>query len=137
LAEQGNLDLYICLHPISSPPDLDPEFIYPEGDSYIPIDPIGAVILIAEMYFQSPQNFKEVLGKIAEPPDLLVTYIHLITNHLDDTSLNIVDAITFLGLYLLALLSPSDIPDLKDPDSPSATEFFTCLQVQALRFYLI
>jgi hypothetical protein len=108
--------------------DFDPDAVYPDGDSYIPIDPLGSLLLFANKYSLNPDQMEDFLQQYTSK-DLLTVHQRLVNYYLDEASFNIIDAILLLGLHLSTKLSPNDIPLLHDPTTSSSSDFLEYLQV--------
>jgi hypothetical protein len=110
------------------PDDIDLETSYPEGDSFIPIDPVGALLLFTSTYTHDPNIINEVTATYSSN-DLLAMHRYLVDVYLDEASLNVVDAIILLGMMIQQRLLPEDIPSFSSPQDPAPSEFLEYLQV--------
>jgi hypothetical protein len=114
---------------VSPPPDeIDLETSFPEGDSFVPIDPVGALLLFACTYTHDPNVINEVTAAYSST-DLLAMHRCLVDAYLDEASLNVVDAIILLGMTIGQRLLPEDLPSFTSPQDPAPSEFLEYLQV--------
>jgi hypothetical protein len=111
------------LFSFSLPEDVDPDTVYPEGDTFISIDPIGSLLLLANDYTRdsatAPGGHEYSLSM----------HMRLVDEYLDDAPLSVVDAIVLLGIKVEEDLTKEDIPPFTDPESPEAAGFLEYLQV--------
>jgi len=115
--------------------DMDLDSVYPDGDSFIPIDTLGSLLLFTKKYSVYPEEVEIFLNGYTSK-QLLEIHQRLVESYLDEASFNIIDAILLLGLHLSTKLSPNDIPLLKNPttsSSPSPSpDFLDYIQVTSL-----
>lgn len=117
---------------ISPPPDeIDLETSYPEGDSFIPIDPIGSLLLFATAYSYDQNVISETFSAYSST-DLLAMHRYLVDAYLDEATWNVVDAIVLLGMMIVQRLLPVDLPSFTSPQDPAPSEFLEYLQVSSL-----
>lgn len=124
------------------PEDIDPDSVYPDGDSFIPIDPLGSLLLFSNKYTLNPTDTETCLLKHSTK-DLLSLHKRLVDSYLDEASFNIIDAILLLGLHLSTSISSEDLPSFVDPTDAPSSDFLEYLQVpslplsESLRFNLL
>lgn len=107
---------------------LDPDFVYPQGDSFIQVDGHGSLLLLASSYQYSRNGLENFLARTPNR-DLLVWYQRVVDEHLEDASLNVVDAIVLLGMIIEKQLTTADMPPFDVPHQPDSIEFLECLHV--------
>jgi hypothetical protein len=122
----GSLDpskLYESLFSYSLPEDVDPDAVYPLGDTFISIDPIGSLLLLANEYT------RDAAIAPGGHEDSLSMHMRLVDEYLDDAPLSVVDAIVLVGIRVEKDLTKENTPPFKDPESPEAASFLEYLQV--------
>jgi len=108
--------------------ELEQELVYPEGDSFIPISPLGCLLLLAASYSFSPTEI-DTLFQSQESLKLLKLHQDLVAEYLDGAALNVTDAILLLGMLLEPHLTETNMPSFKDPQNLETSEFLEYLQV--------
>jgi hypothetical protein len=119
--------LYQYVH---NPPsnDVDLESSYPEGDEFIPIDPVGSLLLLATSYSTNPADLEKLLTNI-QNADCLSMHRRLVDSYLDEATFNVIDAIVLLGMIIEKRLTTNDLPSFASPQDPAPSEFLEYLQV--------
>jgi hypothetical protein len=115
--------LYDSLFSSSLPEDVDPDTVYPEGDTFISINPIGSLLLLANEYTSDSVSVP------GANEDLLSMHRRLVDEYLDDAPLSVVDAIVWLGIRIEKDLTKEDFPPFTDPETPEAAGFLEYIQV--------
>ena len=108
--------------------ELEPELVYPEGDSFIPVSPLGCLLLLAASYTFSPID-ASTLFQGQESAKLLKLHQELVAEYLDGSAMNVTDAILLLGMLLEPHLTEANMPSFDDPQSLETSEFLEYLQV--------
>jgi Uncharacterised protein family, YAP/Alf4/glomulin len=115
---------------IRNPPvdesDLDSQ--YPEGDSVIPINEEGCLLLLAHASTTHLSDIETILNKFPTK-ETLALHQNVVATSLDGANLALIDAIILLGLLLLPNLKPTDIPPFTAPTDPDPTAFLQYIQV--------
>ena len=124
---------------VSPPPDdVDLETNYPEGDSFVLIDPLGCLLLFASNYTHNPSVITEATAAYSRT-DLLAMHRYLVNAYLDEATFNVIDAIILLGLMIAHRLLPEDLPpfiSLQDPVSSGILEYLQVLLLPLRRFII-
>jgi hypothetical protein len=126
LAQQIGLSpKYLYEHTLSSPlpENIDPDSVYPEGDTFIPIDQTGSILILANLYLDDSASTP------VDNEDLFSWHMSIVDQHLDDAPFSVVDAILFLGMKVEEHLTAEDMPSFEDPQSSEASSFLDYLQV--------
>ena len=115
---------------IQNPPsnDVDLESSYPEGDEFIPIDPVGSLLLLATSYSTDPADLEKLLAD-TQNTDCLPMHRRLVDSYLDEATFNVIDAIVLLGMIIEKRLTTNDLPSFSSPQGPAPSEFLEYLQV--------
>jgi hypothetical protein len=104
------------------------ELSYPEGDGFIPISPVGCLLLFASSYVYDTNDFENVLHKLGSK-DALAMHKSLVYKYLDEPPLNVVDAIILIGILVTQKLTAQDLPSFTTPQDPAPSQFLEYLQV--------
>ena len=117
-------------HYLQNPPsnDVDLEWSYPEGDEFIPIDPVGSLLLLATSYSTNPTDLEKLLTD-SQNTDCLSMHRRLVDSYLDEATFNVIDAIVLLGMIIEKRLTTKDLPSFANPQGPAPSEFLEYLQV--------
>ena len=107
---------------------MDLESSYPEGDGFIPIDPIGSLLLLTTSYATDSTDLEKLLNDIPTK-DCLATHQRLVDSYLDEANFNVIDAIVLLGMIIEKRLTPPDLPSFTNPQDPAPSKFLEYLQV--------
>lgn len=106
----------------------DPDTQYPEGDSVIPINGEGCLLLLAQASCKPLSDLETILNK-TPAKETLALHQTLVATFLDGANLALIDAIILLGLLILPNLKPTDIPPFTAPTDPDPTAFLQYIQV--------
>jgi hypothetical protein len=116
--------------------DLDPHTIYPMGDEYITLNPIGCLLLFAASYFYKTGVEGITVQSILDSQSskiLLLMHQRMVNEFIDDASLNTLDAIVFVGLLVAERLSAEDFPPfhLQNPACVSVLRYAQVLSISS------
>ena len=101
---------------------------YPEGDSVIPIDGVGCLLLLAHASTSHLPDLRTILHKSAAKPNLIL-HQRLVADYLHGANLAVVDAIVLLGMLIESNLERRDLPTFTGPTDPAPKQFLEYIQV--------
>lgn len=112
---------------VKAPPsdNVDLETSYPEGDTFIPIDPLGSLLLLVGTRISDLELLLE--GK----KNNLAIHRRLVNSYFEEATFGVVDAIVLLGIIITKRLTTNDIPSFTVGQDPESTQFFEYLQVHS------
>jgi len=108
--------------------DSDTESRYPEGDSVIPIDSVGCLLLLAHASTTHLPDLRRVLNKNPAKHNLAL-HQRLVADYLRGANLAVIDAIVLLGMLIESNLERRDLPTFTGPIDPAPKQFLEYLQV--------